>query len=196
VIITTWRIRRTLVNKINLLVNLPRSIEASRLALVKAKSIFLRRASGCLGTSRGSSRIVPLVVDYFASAARLAASARRAARHADRRAARRRLLHLRCATGCLGTSRGSSRGSLRRSSSTTSPTPRVRVPRHVARPVTRLIVDYSLHRDFVLWPRWLYFSHAVRRDYLSRGNTGSTSSTPRTAITSSSDRIASTIHLD
>jgi hypothetical protein len=67
---------------------------------------------------------------------------------------------------------------------------------YVARPVTRLIVDYSLHRDFVLWPRWLYFSHTVRRDYLSRGNTGSTSSTPRTAITSSSDRIASTIHLD
>jgi hypothetical protein len=74
--------------------------------------------------------------------------------------------------------------------------PRVRVPRHVARPVTRLIVDYSVHRDFVLRPRWLYFSHAVRRDYLSRGNTGSTSSTPRAATTSSSGRIALTIHLD
>jgi hypothetical protein len=35
-----------------------------------------------------------LVVDYFASAVRLCASARRAARHAARRAARRRLLHL------------------------------------------------------------------------------------------------------
>jgi hypothetical protein len=99
-------------------------------------------------------------------------------------------------TACLCTSRGSSCGSLRRSSSTTSPTPRVRVPRHVARPVTRLIVDYSVHRDFVLRPRWLYFSHAVRGDYLSRGNTGSTSSTPHTATTSSSGRIASTIHLD
>jgi hypothetical protein len=65
-----------------------------------------------------------LVVDYFASAAHLGASARRAARHAARRAtrsrllrlaqARRRLLHLRCASGCLGTSRGSSRGSSRR----------------------------------------------------------------------------------
>jgi hypothetical protein len=44
---------------------------------------------------------------------------------------------------------------------------------HVARTVTRLIVDYSVRSDFVLWPRWLYFSHAVRRDYLSRGNTGS-----------------------
>jgi hypothetical protein len=35
-----------------------------------------------------------LVVDNFASAARLGASARRAARHAARRTARRRLLHL------------------------------------------------------------------------------------------------------
>jgi hypothetical protein len=39
-------------------------------------------------------------------------------------------------------SRGSSRGSSRRSSSTPSPTPRVRVPQHVARLVTRLVVDY------------------------------------------------------
>jgi hypothetical protein len=70
------------------------------------------------------------------------------------------------------------------------------VPRHVARPVTRLVVDYSVRRDFVLRPRWLYFSHAVRRDYLSRGNTGSTSSTPHAATTSSSGRIVSTIHLD
>jgi hypothetical protein len=60
----------------------------------------------------------------------------------------------------------------------------------------RLVVDYSVRRDFVLRPRWLYFLHAVRRDYLSRGNTGSTSSTPRTAATSSSGRIVSTIHLD
>jgi hypothetical protein len=60
----------------------------------------------------------------------------------------------------------------------------------------RLIVDYSMRRDFVLRPRWLYFSHTVRRDYLSRGNTGSTSSTPRAATTSFSDRIASTINLD
>jgi hypothetical protein len=99
-------------------------------------------------------------------------------------------------TGCLGTSRGSSRGSLRRSSSTTSPTQRVRVPQHVARPVTRLIVDYSVCRNFILRPRWLYFSHTVHRDYLSRGNTGSTSSTPCAATTSSSSRIASTIDLD
>jgi hypothetical protein len=70
------------------------------------------------------------------------------------------------------------------------------VPRHVARPVTRLIVDYSVQRDFVLRPRWLYFSHAVRRDYLFHGNAGSTSSTPHAATTSSSGRLASTIHLD
>jgi hypothetical protein len=66
-----------------------------------------------------------LVVDYFTYAARPGASARRAARHA----ARRRLLHLRRAFG-------------RRSSSTSSPTLRVPVPRHVARLVTRLVVDY------------------------------------------------------
>jgi hypothetical protein len=63
--------------------------------------------------------------------------------------------------------------------------------RHVARPVTRLIVDYFVRRDFILRPRWLYFSHA-----LSRGNTGSTSSTLRAATMSSSGRITSTIHLD
>jgi hypothetical protein len=60
----------------------------------------------------------------------------------------------------------------------------------------RLVVDYSVRRDFVLRPRWLYFIHSVRRDYLSRGNTGSTSSMPRAATTSSSGRITSTIHLD
>jgi hypothetical protein len=115
-----------------------------------------------------------LVVDYFISAARLGASAHRSAHHAARRAARhrllclaqarRRLLRLHLASGCLGTSRGSSRGSSCRSSSTTppragsssttSPLPRVRVPRHVARLVTRLIaplvVDYSNSRRLVV----------------------------------------------
>jgi hypothetical protein len=62
-------------------------------------------------TSRG------LVVDYFASTARLGASARRVARHAARRTAhrrllrlaraRRRLLRLHRAFGCLGLSHGS-----------------------------------------------------------------------------------------
>jgi predicted DNA-binding transcriptional regulator AlpA len=55
-------------------------------------------------------------------------------------------------SGCLNTLHGLSRGSLRRSSSTTlpragslsttSPTPRVRVPRHVVRLITWLVVDY------------------------------------------------------
>jgi hypothetical protein len=58
----------------------------------------------------------------------------------------------------------------------------------------RLVVDYSVRRDFVLRPRWLYF--IVRRDYLSRGNTGSTSSMPRAATMSSSGHVASTFHLD
>jgi hypothetical protein len=113
--------------------------------------------------------VTPLIVDYFAYAARPGASARRAARHAARRAARRRLLRLmqacrrllriRRASGCLGTSRGSSRRSSSTTPpragllSTTSPTSRVRVARHIARPVTRLIVDYSVRHDFVLRPR-------------------------------------------
>jgi hypothetical protein len=71
--------------------------------------------------------------------------------------------------------------------------PRVRVPRHVARLVTRLVaplvIDYSASRRLVV-------DYAVHRDYLSRGNTGSTSSTPRATMTSSSGRIVSTIHLD
>jgi hypothetical protein len=71
-----------------------------------------------------------------------------------------------------------------------------RAARHVARLVTRLVVDYSVRRHFLSRPHWLYFSHAVRRNYLSCGNTGSTSSTPRAATTSSSGHIASTIHLD
>jgi hypothetical protein len=118
-----------------------------RLAHAHPRLLRLRRASGCLGTSRGSSsttspmpcirvprHVARLAVDYFAYTARLGASARRAAR--------RRLLQLRGASGCLGTSRGSSRGLSRRSSSTTSCTLRVRVPWHVARLVTRLVVDY------------------------------------------------------
>jgi hypothetical protein len=228
VIVTTGRIRRTLVNKINPLVDSPRSIEASRLAPVKAESIFLHRASGCFDTSRGMSRDsssttspragsslttspmlrvrVPrhiarlvtrfvadyfvsrrLVAEYFAYAARLGASARRTSsttwptsgarvpRHVARlvvdyftyaarlvasahraacRGTRRRLLRLRRASGCLCTSCGSSRGSW----STTSPTPRVRVPRHVARLVTRLVVDYFASRRLVVD----YFAYTAR----------------------------------
>jgi hypothetical protein len=60
----------------------------------------------------------------------------------------------------------------------------------------RLVIDYSVRRNFILRPHWLYFSHVVRHDYLSHGNTGSTSSMPRATATSSSGRIASTTHLD
>jgi hypothetical protein len=110
VIITTGQTRRTLINKINLLVNSPRSIEASRLAPVKAESIFLRCASGCFGTSRGLSRD--------------------------------------------SSSTTSPRAGL---SSTTSPTPRVRVPRHATRLVTRLVVDYFASRRLVVD----YFTYAT-----------------------------------
>jgi hypothetical protein len=125
-----------------------------------------------------------LVVDYFTSAAHPGASAH----HAAYRAARRRLLRLAPLVVDYSASC--------HSSSTTSPTPCVRVPRHVAQPVTGFVVDYSVRRNFLFRPHWLYFSHVVRRDYLPFGNTGSTSSTPRAATTSSSNRIASTIHLD
>jgi hypothetical protein len=131
--------------------------------------------------------VARLVVDYFAYAARPGASPR----HVARRTVHRQL-RLRRAFECLGTSRGSSR----HSSSTTLPTSRVRVPWHVAQLITWLAVDYFVRRDFVLRPHWLYLSHAVRHDYLSRGNTGSTSSMLRAATMPSSGRISSTIHLD
>jgi hypothetical protein len=110
---------------------------ARRVARLSARRrlLSLRRASRCLGTSRVSSsttspmsrvrvprQVARLVVDYFAYATRLGASARRAAR----RAAFRRILHLCHASECLGTSRGSSRDS----SSTTSP----RAGSYAARP--------------------------------------------------------------
>jgi hypothetical protein len=69
-------------------------------------------------------------------------------------AARCRLLRLRRASGCLGTSRGSS--------STTSTTPRIKVPRHIAwlitRLVTPLVVDYSASCRLVVD----YFASAAR----------------------------------
>jgi hypothetical protein len=218
--------------------------------VTRRRLLRLRRASGCLGMSRGSSRSSPrrsssttsptphvrvprhvarlvtrLVVDYFAYVAPPGASARHAVCHAACRRllhlvqARRRLLRLRRASGCLGTSHGSSCGSSRGSSSTTSPTPRVRVPRLLA----RLVVDHASschstsHRSvtlalavrlvapsrgsttlcvaarLVVRSHWLYFSHAVHRDYLSCGNTGFTLSTPHTVTASS---FASTTHLD
>jgi hypothetical protein len=118
----------------------------------RRRLLLLHCASGCLGMSRNSSRrslststtphvrvprhVTWLVVDYFAYAVRLGASARHAARC--------RLLRLRCAFGCLGTSRGSSSTTSPRtgSSSITSPTPSIRVPRHVA----RLVIDHMSSR--------------------------------------------------
>jgi hypothetical protein len=133
---------------------------ASARHAARRRLLRLRRASGCPGTSRGSSSttlstlsvrvprhvawlVTRLVIEYFDYAARPGASARCAARHTARRAVRRQL-RLRRVSGCLGTSRGLL--------STSSPTPRVRVPRHVARLVTRLVPDYSVRRDFVLRP--------------------------------------------
>jgi hypothetical protein len=161
--------------------------------------------------------VTRLVVDYFASAARPGASARRAAR--------RRLLRLRRASGYFGTSRGLSRDSSSAtsphagSSSTTSPTPHVRVPRHITRLVLPLAVDYfayaacpgasarrsarhTARRRLFRAPRLhlaatlalLQPRHASR--LLVLRNTGSTSTTPRVATTSSFGRIASTIHLN
>jgi hypothetical protein len=102
--------------------------------------------------------VTRLVVDYFDYAARPGASACHTARHTARRTtrrrllylaqARRRLLHLRRASGCFGTSRDLSHDSSSTTSpragslSTTSPSPCVWVPRHVARLITRLVVDY------------------------------------------------------
>jgi hypothetical protein len=103
---------------------------ASACRTARRHLLRLRRASGCFGTSHGSSsttsppphvrvprHVARLVVDYFDYAARPVALAHRAARRAARRRllrlaqARRRLLRLRRASGCLGTSRGSSHGS-------------------------------------------------------------------------------------
>jgi hypothetical protein len=187
----------------------PRAAHRRLLRFAQARRRLLRlcHVSGCLGTSRGLSRVsssttslragsssttsppprirVPqhitrlvvrlivdyfasrrLVIDYFAYATRPRASARRAARQtACRRLlrleqARHRQLRLLRASGCLGTSRGSSSTTLPRagSSSTTSPPPRVRVPRHVARLVTRIIVDYFASRRLVVD----YFAYAAR----------------------------------
>jgi hypothetical protein len=144
----------------------------------RRRLLRLCRASRCLGMSRGSSRgsscrslsttppragsssttspsphvrvprhvarlVTRLVVDYFDYVACSGALARRAARHMARHAVRRQL-RLRRVSGCLSTSRGSL--------STSSPTPCIWVPRHVMRLVTRLVVDYSARRDFVLQP--------------------------------------------
>jgi hypothetical protein len=127
-----------------------------------------------------------LIVDYFAYAARLGASARRATRHAARRTARRRLLRLHRASGCLGTSRGSSCCS----SSTTSTMPRVRMTRHVARLVVLLVASFVVNFDYAACPAALArrtAHHAAHRQLLrlrcashgsSRRSSSTTSPTP------------------
>jgi hypothetical protein len=138
------------------------------------------RASGCLGTShdssRGSSsttsttprvRVPRHVARLVVDFFAYTARLGASARRATRHVARRRLLRLAQAR-----------------------TPCVHVPRHVARLVVWLVVDYFAYAATSSC------GHIVHRDYLSRGNTGSTSSTSLAAETSSSDRIASTTHLD
>jgi hypothetical protein len=151
-----------------------------------------------------------LVVDYFAYAAHPGASARRA----DRHAARRRLLHLRRASGCFGTSRDLSRDSSLTTSSraglssTTSPAPRVWVPQHVARLITRLVaplvINYFAYAACPgAWARRV--AHlAARRRLLhlrrasgclgtSRGSSRGSSSTTPCAATSSCGHTGSTL---
>jgi hypothetical protein len=96
---------------------LPPCVRSLRLA---AQLLVVRIASALLRLCRASGRVVSLL--DFSSVGRTGS---------------------RCASGFYGTSRGLSRGS----SSTTSPTPRVRVPRHVARLVVWLIVDYFASRS-------------------------------------------------
>jgi hypothetical protein len=111
----------------------------ARCRLLRAPQLRLAATLALLQPRRASRLLVSwqhwLYINY---ATRLGASARRATHHAAHRAAHHRLLHLRCASGCLGTSRASSCGS----SSTTLPTPRVRVPRHVARLIMWLVIEY------------------------------------------------------
>jgi hypothetical protein len=125
----------------------------------------------CVRVPRHVVRVITrFVVDYFDYAARPGASTRHAARRVAHHRllrlaqARRRLLHLRRASGCFGTSHGLSRDSSSTtspragSSSTISPTPRVRVPRHVARLITQLVIDYFASRRLVVE----YFTYATR----------------------------------
>jgi hypothetical protein len=157
------------------------------LAQARHRLLCLHRASRCLGTSRSSSHdsssttsttprvrvprhvarlitrlVEPLVIDYFTYAARPVASARRAACRVTHGRllrlvqARRRLLRLHRASRCLGTSRGSSRDSL----SITSTTPRVRVPWHVARLITRLVVPLVI--DYFVYAARPVPRHVVR----------------------------------
>jgi hypothetical protein len=98
-----------------------------RLVQARRRLLRLRRASGCLGTSRGSScgssrrsssTTPPRAGSSSTTSPTLCVWV---PWHIARLIACHRLLRLRRATECLGTSRVSSRGSLCRSSSTTPP---------------------------------------------------------------------------
>jgi predicted HAD superfamily phosphohydrolase YqeG len=179
-----------------------------RHAQVRRRLLRLRRVSGCLSTSRGSSsttsptlcvrvprHVTRLVVDYFAYAARPGASAHRAARCRQLRLtqARHLLLRLRRASGCLGMLRGSSRGQ----SSTTSPTPRVRVPQHVTQLVARLVVDYFAYvvrpgasTHHVAHRRLIRLAQARRRLLRLRCASGCLSTSRGSSSTTSARRAA------
>jgi hypothetical protein len=105
----------------------------------RRRLLLLHCASGCLGTSRGSSRDggSPLVVDYFAST-RLVT--RLVAPLVINYSASRRLVIDYFAYA------------------------RVRVPWHVARLVTPPVVDYSASRNLVMD----YFAYAARPGASSR----------------------------
>jgi hypothetical protein len=128
-----------------------------------------------------------------------------------------RLLHLRCASGCFGTSRGLLRDSSSTtspragSSSTTSPPPRVRVPQHVARLITWLVVDYF---DYAARPgasACCAARHAARRAArrrllrlrrasgclgTSRGSSSTTLTTPRVRVPRHVAQLATRLVVD
>jgi predicted ABC-type sugar transport system permease subunit len=132
-VVDYFALRRLVVDYFDYAVCLVASARRAASRVARHRLLGLRRASGCLGSSRGSlsttsttprirllrhvarhvARLVaPLVVDYFASrrlvvdyfAYTVCPGA--SARHAARQAVRRRLLHLRRASGCFGSSRG------------------------------------------------------------------------------------------
>jgi hypothetical protein len=182
----------------------------------RRRPLRLRRAFGFPGTSRGSSRdssrdssstTSPPAVSSSTTSPRTGSSSTRLAQ-TRRRLLRfaqtcRRLLRLRRASGCLDTSRGSSRDLSRRSSWTTSPTPRVRVPRHVAWLISPLVVGYFTYaaRPGASARRVAHL--AARRGLLrlrrasgclgtSRGLSCDSSSTTPCAVTSSCGHTGST----
>jgi hypothetical protein len=150
-IITTGRIRRNLVDKINLLVDSPRSIEAGRRVPINTGSISslmsvrLQKSSsprseqpdsrhnqsfspilnqlhadrGTLGSATTNS--CPMRSSMLGSTPTLHRTTVQVRNRININSNPKALLRLRRASGCLGTLRGSSRGSSRRSSSTTLP---------------------------------------------------------------------------